>query len=81
MPIITTNCKSGPSEIIDNGKGGFLVPLKSPLALSKKIKFVINNDKIAKSKTKHAKKRVNRFLCEKNSCIYLNFLENILNDR
>jgi GalNAc-alpha-(1->4)-GalNAc-alpha-(1->3)-diNAcBac-PP-undecaprenol alpha-1,4-N-acetyl-D-galactosaminyltransferase len=81
LPIITTNCKSGPSEIIDNGKGGFLVPLKSPLALFKKIKFVINNDKIAKSKTKHAKKRVYRFLCEKNSCIYLNFLENILNDR
>ena len=23
IPIITTNCKSGPSEIIDYGKGGF----------------------------------------------------------
>ena len=79
--IITTNCKSGPPEIIDNGKGGFLVPLKSPVALSNKIKFVINNDKVAKSKSQHAKKRINRFLCEKNSYIYLNFLKKVLNDR
>ena len=81
LPIITTNCKSGPSEIIDNGKGGFLVPLKSPIALSEQIKFVINNNKVAKSKSLYAKKRINRFLCEKNSHIYLNFLENKLNDR
>ncbi|WP_415295276.1 glycosyltransferase [Candidatus Pelagibacter sp. Uisw_113] len=81
LPIITTNCKSGPPEIIDNGRGGFLVPLKSPLALSEKIKFVINNNQVAKSKSLYAKKRINRFLCEKNSHIYLNFLENKLNDR
>ena len=37
LPIITTNCKSGPNEIIDYGKGGFLVPIKNPKLLSENI--------------------------------------------
>ena len=39
LPIITTSCKSGPNEIVDYGKGGFLVPLKNPSLLSKKFYF------------------------------------------
>ncbi len=81
IPIITTNCKSGPSEIIDYGKGGFLVPVKSNIELSNKIEFVIKNNKIAQKKVIFAKNRINRFLCERNSEQYLNFLKKIFNER
>ena len=33
--------KSGPSEIIDYGKGGFLVPIKNPKILSEKILYCL----------------------------------------
>ena len=36
-PVVTTNCKAGPSEILDGGKYGVLVPVGDPEALSKAI--------------------------------------------
>jgi glycosyltransferase involved in cell wall biosynthesis len=33
-PVVSTNCKSGPSEILDNGKYGKLVSIKNPEALA-----------------------------------------------
>jgi glycosyltransferase involved in cell wall biosynthesis len=37
IPIISTNCNSGPSEILLNGKGGDLIKIKDHKTLSKKI--------------------------------------------
>ena len=80
LPIITTNCKSGPSEIINFGKGGFLVPISNPSQLSKKIIYVLNNYDIAIKKSIYAKKRVNRFLIENNSNKYLNYIMKVFNE-
>ncbi len=33
-PVVSTNCHSGPSEILDNGKYGFLVPVGDSKALA-----------------------------------------------
>jgi len=42
-PVISTNC-SGPSEIIENGKSGLLVPVGDSKALAEAIIKVLNND-------------------------------------
>ncbi len=34
LPIISTNCITGPREILDNGKYGLLVPIKDPFKLA-----------------------------------------------
>lgn len=75
IPTIVTNCKSGPNEIILNNKGGFIVPKSNSKKLSNKILYVINNYVSAKKKVFYAKKNINRFLCEKNSTKYFNFIK------
>ena len=37
VPVISTNCESGPSEILDNGKYGHLIPVGNSQALAEKI--------------------------------------------
>ena len=80
LPIITTNCKSGPNEIISYGKGGFLVPIKSPTQLSKKILFCINNYRYSLQKAKYAKKKIKRFDCDYNCEKYLKLIIETIND-
>ncbi len=77
LPVITSNCKSGPSEIIDNGKGGYLFPIKNSYKLSRIILEALNNKSITMKKTNFAKKRVNRFYINKNCSLYLNYIKKI----
>ena len=62
IPCVSTNCPSGPSEILLNGKGGYLVKTKSPKLLAKKIQFSITNYSKALKKNRIAKKKLKRFL-------------------
>ena len=77
LPIITTNCRSGPSEIVDQGKGGFIVPVNSNYRLYKKMIYVLKNYDSAKIKSLYAKKRIYRFMYDNNSLKYLNFIKKV----
>jgi len=63
LPVISTDCKSGPSEILLDGKIGALVPINNKTALKEAILNEIRNpDKIS---TKEQRiKRANDFLIE-----------------
>ena len=41
--VVSTNCDTGPGEIIQNGKNGYLVPIKNVKKLSKSIIYAIEN--------------------------------------
>lgn len=41
--IVSTDCKSGPSEILKDGQLGYLVPVSDAEALSKKIIYALDN--------------------------------------
>ena len=73
-PCISTNCYSGPSEILLNGKGGYLVKIKSPKLLAKKIIYCINNYSEVLKKNRIAKKKLNRFLIMEQSKKYFDYL-------
>lgn len=45
---ISTDCKYGPNELIEDGKNGFLVPVNDQIELANKIIYLIENDKIRK---------------------------------
>ena len=48
IPIISTNCNSGPSEILLNGKGGDLIKIKDYKTLGKRIIKNLNTKNIKK---------------------------------
>ena len=66
-PILSTDCLSGPREILQNGKLGYLTPVNNEKLLAKKIIYIFKNYKSAKLKSELAFKRLNRFN-EHNQC-------------
>ncbi len=44
IPVVSTNCKSGPSEILADGKYGFLTPVGDSKALADKILQVLSGE-------------------------------------
>jgi len=59
--VISSNCPTGPSEILDKGKGGILFKTGDAKDLAKKILYYVKNRKKIKKKINYAKKRMNRF--------------------
>ena len=49
--IISSNCPTGPKEILTNNKGGLLFRVGDYVDLSKKILFFVNNIKVCKKKS------------------------------
>ena len=75
--VISSNCPTGPSEILDNGNGGLLFKVGDYKQLSQKIVFALKNKKSCTKKIKFAKKRLQRFDFCKNLSKYFNVLNNI----
>ena len=75
--VISSNCPTGPSEILDKGKGGLLFKVGNYNELSKKIIFSMYNKKICNKKLLFAKKRLERFNFYKNLLKYKKILDMI----
>ena len=73
--VISTNCSTGPSEILLNGKGGILVPIKNYKKMAENIIYCHRNKKILKKKTIYANKKLDRFDLKNNLNNYLKIFE------
>ena len=78
MPCVSTTCKSGPSEILCDGKGGELVPINNIDQLNNKMIKSIRDKKITKQKLLFAKKHLNRFYHFNQAEKYYQALQSIL---
>lgn len=64
-PVISTDCKSGPAEIIKDNKYGVLVPVGNYQLLAKKVIELLRNEKLRDFYTKQGYKRAKDFSAEK----------------
>jgi len=77
VPVISTNCKSGPSEILLHGKGGELISIGDYNNLSKKIINHFKKPEKLIKKTVFAKKHLQRFEIKKHSKVYSDIFKKI----
>lgn len=75
--IISSNCPTGPSEILLNGKGGLLFKTGNFKELSKKIIFYSKNKKKCNKLLKVAINKLYRFDYNKNLRKYYNLIQSI----
>ena len=61
MPVISSNCKSGPKEILLGSRGDNFFEIGNYIELSKKIINYFKNSHILKMKSKKIKKSLKRF--------------------
>ncbi len=64
-PVISTDCASGPNELITNGKNGILVPTVDENALAEAMGTLLRNENLRKKFSKRARKRAEDFRIEK----------------
>lgn len=72
LPVISTDCPSGPSEIIENGKNGLLVKVGDENDLAHAILNVLTNNNLRENLGREAKIRADFFSIER---IVKNYLE------
>ena len=64
--VISSNCPTGPKEILKNGKAGYLFKTSNFEDLSKKIVTSFVNKKLSQEKIKFAQKTITRYSIDKN---------------
>jgi len=77
--VISSNCPTGPREILDNGKGGTLFKIGNFKQLSEKIILFNNDKKKHNDKLKFARKRLIRFNYKENLQKYFKLIESEIN--
>ncbi len=76
--IISSNCQTGPKEILMNGKGGFLFQVGNYRQLAQKIFIYKQNKNQSKKKLKYAVKKIYRFDFQKNLNQYFKLIKSEL---
>lgn len=78
LPCISTNCETGPSDLINNGINGYLVPVGDSVALADLIIEMIENPSVAIELGKNARKSIlNKYSPEEISEKLLDFISSV----
>ena len=75
--VISSNCPTGPKEILLNGKGGLLFQPSNYDELEKKITYFVKNKKKCEKMLKYAQKNLYRFDYNKNLFKYYRLINSV----
>jgi glycosyltransferase involved in cell wall biosynthesis len=76
LPIISTDCETGPREILDNGKYGLLVKVMDTNDLAEKMINLANDTPLLEDLSKLSIKRAEHFDIDKFLKEWINLIEN-----
>ena len=62
LPVVSFDCPTGPRDIIEDGKNGFLIPVGDHAAFAAKVKLLMKDTKLRKKMGAYARRSVERFL-------------------
>lgn len=80
LPCISTNCQCGPSELIQDGVNGFLVPVGDIDKMADKIDLLMQNPQLCTETGLHAKESTDRLESSIISEKWLDMLSDIVKD-
>lgn len=75
IPCVSTRCKSGPKEILSEGKGGYLVELGNITELANTMEYALTHQEETAAKAAYAYKHLNRFTPQEVGKKYLEVIE------
>jgi glycosyltransferase involved in cell wall biosynthesis len=78
LPVVCTNTPYGPSEILDDGKYGFLVPMKDHLQMKKAVLELLGNRSAYKTYSQLALERSKLFTSDRMVNDYANEISKLL---
>ena len=61
LPIVSFDCQTGPSEIVENGINGYLVELNNCKEMTKILNMVLNNVSLLKGFSQQSKNNIHNF--------------------
>jgi glycosyltransferase involved in cell wall biosynthesis len=77
VPVISTDCRSGPREILQNGRCGLLVPVGDEAALSKGIVTLLRDRTLRENFSKAGKERAKDFSVSEVIAQYINIMKEV----
>ena len=78
VPVVSTDCQSGPNEIIKNGENGILVPVGDEEALAEAILKVLDNSLLQQRFSIEGKRKAQGFTAEKSIKEYEKLFREVL---
>lgn len=74
LPVVAYNCIAGPSDMIEDGKNGYLIPLFDDEMFEKKLSYLMKNEEVRTQMGMYAIKSINKYSIEKIGDKYYNFM-------
>lgn len=74
LPVVSYDCVAGPSDMIENGRNGFLVPVFDDNLMKEKLLYLMDNEAERKSMGDNAKESIRKFDSKKICQMFYDFL-------
>ncbi|MEW4924505.1 glycosyltransferase family 4 protein [Algibacter sp. 2305UL17-15] len=79
LPCVSTDCPTGPSELITDGHNGYLIPINDQEQLEVRLSKLINNEKLREKFSINAVKSVKSLEAEPVTLEWIHLFEKLLN--